>query len=103
MELAVARGVISEELYERIEIKIEAPDPAVRNQKEQAEVRAIDQALGVSVQTLMAESGRDYETEMANNEEHIERTGGVPGPAFPLMGNQPPPEPKSPYPRGGAP
>jgi hypothetical protein len=94
LALAVRRGEISEELLERVCVKIEAPDPAIRNAKEQAEVRTMDLANGVSPQTLMAESGRDYETEMANNEAHIERTGGVPGAGMPLMNNTPPPEPK---------
>lgn len=101
LAIAVARGVISQELLDRVEVKIDPPAPSVRNQKEMAEVRTMDKELGVSVQTLMAESGRDYETEMANNEDHIERTGGVPGPSMGIMNNQPPPEPKvKPTPQG---
>lgn len=91
--LAIARGDLPADFLERAEICIDPPDPAVRNAKEQAETRLLDQQLGVSPQTLIRESGRDYEKELQNNQEHIDATGGVPGPGFPLMNNNPPPEP----------
>lgn len=94
LDLAVERGVISAELRERVEIEIDPPSPAVTNAKEAAEVRLLDQQIGASPQTLLRQAGYDYEREQGNNEEHVERTGGVPGPAFPLMNNTAP-EPKT--------
>lgn len=94
LALAVARGAIPEDLLARIDVKIDAPDPAVNDKLQQAQARVMDKEIGVSPQTLIAESGRDPETERKNTEEWIEQTGGVAGAGFPLMANQPAPEPE---------
>lgn len=78
-DLAVVNAMISQELREKILIKIDPPSPAVRNELEQATVREKDRALGVSAKTLIEESGRDYEVEKQNNDDFQEEYGEVPG------------------------
>lgn len=89
LDLAVKRNVISEDLRERVEVRIAAPDTAVRDQLAMADVRLKDRDLGVSQKTLITESGRDFETEMENNKELQDELGDVPGAALPLGGSVP--------------
>jgi hypothetical protein len=93
-EYALASGVLREGDLDVLEITATAPSLTQRNRKEEAETRKIDIEAGIlSVQTATAESGRDYETEQAQIDEHDERTGQTRAtPEMPIDNMPNPPE-----------
>lgn len=79
---AVQVGILSQQDIDDTTLTVTPPDLITRDPLQMSQARSTDIAAGIlSLQTATAESGRDYETEQANIEDHQERfAGGVKAP-----------------------
>lgn len=81
LDVAVDSGLLSAEDRRQVCVEAKPPSVSVRNRLEEAQTRQIDMGLGIlSPQTATAESGREYEQEQSNLEQHHEDSGGVSSP-----------------------
>lgn len=72
---AVAAGRLNSAALTEVELQIEAPSPAVRDAKQEADVHAVEFRNGIlSPQTWCLRAGLDYDREQANWDAHRRRT-----------------------------
>ena len=84
LDVAVTAGRLTEDERNAITVTARGPRIIDRDRLTEAQAREIDiRAEILSPQTAAAESGRDYEQEQSNIEDHRERSGGVPTKARP--------------------
>ena len=79
LDLAVVAGRLTDDVRRAVGVSARGPSIIARDRLQEAQAREIDLRAGiVSPQTAAAESGREYEQEQSNIEDHQQRSGGVP-------------------------
>lgn len=88
LRIGCETGQLPHDLLERVDVKVEAPNPQARNTLQQAQENDTKLQSGVmSVQQWCEEDGRDYAETMREIEEHAKRVANIPQPGQP---QQPP-------------